>query len=176
MFAKTLQKRVSAHVCVFCCSNRRNNKETDNWKFWIWAFCPRMAVLWLSTVFQKLVCWYPCFYSVLGRRAFWAKLSKQEILEPPPKNRKRLTENWIAHFWVFLVFLVVVIFGGFLEGLRVFGPPHLALNTPYCVLGLLFFWFFWGGVVFWGGGLILFYFLVFFFPFCFLKQKTCFSP
>ena len=36
---------VSADFCVFCCCKRRKRqKKNDNWNFWIWLFCPKMAV------------------------------------------------------------------------------------------------------------------------------------
>ena len=118
-------------------------------------FCPEMAVSWRISVFQKLVCWNPYFYSVLGVRAFWAKLSKKAIFGHPPKKKENLTDNWKAPFLVFLcfctfcffvfvffvcffVFCVFVSFLFFLllEGVRVrWGGPkghlHLALNSPY---------------------------------------------
>ena len=117
-------------------------------------FCPKMAVSWRTTVFQKLVCWNPYFYSVLEVPAFWAKLSKKAIFGHPPKKKEILTDNWKALFWVFLCFFTFCFFflvflvcffcgflffvsflffvGGFKGQVRwPEGPPHLVLNPPY---------------------------------------------
>ena len=117
-------------------------------------FGPKMAVSWRITVFQKLVCWNPYFYSVLGVRAFWAKLSKKAIFGHPPKKRKfwLITEKpffgyfcdflvfvsflgfFLFVFFLFYVFLFLFCFllGGFKGQVRwPEGPPHLALNRPY---------------------------------------------
>ena len=51
-------------------------------------FCPKMAVSWRKTVFQKMGCWNPYFYSVFWVRAFLAKLSKREILDTHQKKEK----------------------------------------------------------------------------------------
>ena len=117
-------------------------------------FCPKMAVSWRTSVFQKLVCRNPYFYSVWGVRAFWAKLSKKAIFGHPPKKRKFWLITEKLFFWYFCVFVLFVslflfflsvffvffFFVSFLffllEGLRVrWGGPkghlHLALNPPY---------------------------------------------
>ena len=124
--------------------------------------CPKMAVSWRITVFQKLVCWNPYFYSVLGVRAFWAKLSKKAIFGHPPKKKNILTDNWKALFWYFLcfftfcffffvflvcffvffcfLFLFWFFFGGFKGQVRwPEGQPHLALNPPYLLFVFLLF-------------------------------------
>ena len=62
-----------------------------------WFFGPKMAISWRICFFQKEVCWNPYFYSVLGVRVFWAKLSKKGNFGHPPK-KKILTDNWKAHF------------------------------------------------------------------------------
>ena len=79
-------------------------------------------------------------------RAFWAKLSKKGNFGHPPK-KKKLPDNWKAHFLVFLsffsfvfllsVFCFFVFLGGFKGHVRwPEGPPHLALNPPYFFLFL----------------------------------------
>ena len=144
-------------------------------------FCPRMAVSWRITVFQKLVCWNPYFYSVLGLRDFWAKLSKKGNFWTPPQKRKFWLITEKLFFWYFCVFLVFVFFffvflvfvsfflfflfvfcfffGGFKGQVRwPEGPPHLALNPPYllfvfcCFLLFLLFVLFWF-CLFFGKGL-----------------------
>ena len=52
-------------------------------------FDPKMAVSWLKTVFHKMGCWNPYFYSVLGVRAFWAKVSKKGNFEKSPKKMEK---------------------------------------------------------------------------------------
>ena len=64
---------------------------------------PKMAVSWRTSAFQKKGL-KPLFYSVFRVRAFWAKLSKREILDTHLKKKKIFTDNWKAHFWVFLFF------------------------------------------------------------------------
>ena len=106
-------------------------------------FCPKMAVSWRNTVFQKMGCWNPYFYSVFWVRTFWAKLSKKGNFGHPPRKRK----NWLIteklFFWCFCVFgffspvfffwfVFCVSFGGFKGQVRwPEGPPDLALNPPY---------------------------------------------
>ena len=124
-------------------------------------FCPKMAVSWRITSFQKIG-WNPYFYSVFGCA----------------KKKKILIDNWKALFLVFFVFFtfsfsvlfffgffvlffvlffcffVFCFFGGFKGQVRwPKGPPHLALNPPYffvfvfllffCVFleAFCFFWF-----------------------------------
>ena len=136
-----------------------------------------MAVSWRITVFQKLVCWDPYFYSVLGVRAFWAKLSKKGNFWTPPKKRKFWLIIEKLFFWYFCVFYflfllfcfflvcffcffvscLVCFFGGFKGQVRwPKGPPHLALNHPYLFI----------------------YVFVFFVPFLslLLIKKPCFPP
>ena len=108
--------------------------------------------------------WNPYFYSVFWVRAFWAKVSKKELLKTHQK-REKMTDNWkalslvflccfflflIVFFLVFLflffvfffffVFFVFFVFGFFLEGLRVrWGGPKGQLTWPQTVLIYLFF-------------------------------------
>ena len=142
-------------------------------------FCPKMAVSWRITVFQKLVCWNPYFYSVLGVRVFWAKFSKKGIFGHPQKIRYFwLIAAKLIFFDMFFVFFVLFyffccfccfgfFFGGFKGQVRwPEGPPHLALNPPYCFFLFCFFVF------------VFFVFFVFCFFFCFfsllLSEKTVF--
>ena len=55
-----------------------------------------MAVSWRISIFQKLACWNPYFYSVLGGRACWANLSKKGNCAPP--KQKFLAVSWKALF------------------------------------------------------------------------------
>ena len=129
-------------------------------------FGPKMAVSWHISAFQKKGAWNPYFYSVFRVRAFWAKLSKRQILDTHPKKKKIFTDNWKARFWVFFVFscfflflflfcffcfvvFFVFLFGGFKGHVRwPFRPPLLALNPPnlfFLFLFFLFFCFLFGG-------------------------------
>ena len=143
----------------------------------------------------------PLFYSVFWVRAFWAKVSKREILKSHQEKWKNLTDNWKAIFGYFCCFFFLllfscffwfplfffVFFGGFKGQVRwPEGPPHLALNPPYLFI-FVFFVFFGGfkGQVRWPKGpphlalnppyllLLLFFFVSFL---CFLMQKTLLSP
>ena len=69
-----------------------------------------MAVSWRISAFQKKGAWNPYFYSVFRVRAVWAKLSKKEILDTHPKRKNIFSDNWKAHFWVFLVFSCFFLF------------------------------------------------------------------
>ena len=137
-------------------------------------FWSKMAVSWRITFFQRKIGWNPYFYSVLGVRVFWAKLSKKAILDTPPKKKKIDWQLRSSFFGVFVFFTFSFIFfcffccflfffGGFKGQVRwPEGPPQLALNPPY----LLFVF-------------VVFLFLFFlFFPFLSLlsnTKKTCFS-
>ena len=113
-------------------------------------FCPKMAVSWRITVFQKLVCWNPIFIVFWGCAFSGPSCQKKGIFGQKPK-KKFLTDNWKAHFLTFFVFFVLsiflflfffVVFGGFKGQVRwPEGPPHLALNPPYwfCLFVCLFF-------------------------------------
>ena len=114
-----------------------------------------MAVWWRKTVFQKMGCWNPCFYSVFFACAlFWPSCQKREILDTHQK-KKNLTHNWKALVLVFLCFFIFfffLLFSFLLFYLLLFcvsfwrvGPPHLALNPPYffgCFLVLFFLLFY----------------------------------
>ena len=150
-------------------------------------FVPKMVVSWRITVFPKMPCWNPYFYSVFWVRAFWAKLSKKGLLDTPSK-KKILTDNWKLFFWYFVFFtfsfFVFLGVGGlffvlFLEGLRVrWGGPKGHLTWPKTLLFsvfVLFFLFFGGfkGQVRWPEGpphlaLNPPYFFFVLFCFCFL--------
>ena len=133
-------------------------------------FCPKMAVSCRISVFQKMPCWNPYFYSVFWVRAFLAKLSKKGKFWTPTKNKRKIwliTEKLI--FWYFCVFycfffffcfflgiFLCLFFGGFTGQVRwPEGPPRLALNPPclfFCCFLFLFCLFFWEGLrVRWGG-------------------------
>ena len=105
--------------------------------------------------FSKKPCWNP--YSVLGVRAFWAKLSKKgNFAHPPEKKNWLITEKLffgiffcvcvcvcvcfsLFFFFLFLGFLGGCFFGGFEGQVRwPQGLPHLAPNPHLFV----FFWFF----------------------------------
>ena len=142
-------------------------------------FGPKMAVSWRIPLFQKMPCWNPCFYSEFWVRAFWAKLSKKEILDTHQKiNIWLIAEKLIflyllvflvffSQFFVFFVFVVFFLFllfsflGGGFKGQARWpeGPPHLALNPPF--LFLLF---------------VSLFFFLFICPFFVFNRKTLFSP
>ena len=69
-----------------------------------------MAVSWRISVFQKMPCWNPYFYSVLGCALFGQVVKRGEILDTHQKNKK-LTDNWKAPFcWYFCVCFFFVFF------------------------------------------------------------------
>ena len=83
----------------FVVEEKTLGKTNDNWNFWI-RFCgPKMAVSWRICFFKKKLAETPYFYSVLGVRAFWAKLSKKGKFWTPTQKKKNLTDNWKAHFF-----------------------------------------------------------------------------
>ena len=129
-------------------------------------FCPKMAVSWRITSFQKKIGWNPYFYSVFGCAFSGPRCQKRQFLDTLSK-KKFLTDNWKAHFLVFLCFLlflslfcffwffcvvscfvflcffVFCFFGGFKGQARwPKGAPHLALNPPYFLFVFFVFVFF----------------------------------
>ena len=131
-------------------------------------FCPKMAVSWRITSFQKKQAETPIFIVFLGARFLGQGVKKRQFLDTLSKKKKILTDNWKALFLVFLcfflflswfffffvffvlffvlffffVFFVLFFFGGFKGQVRwPKGPPHLALNPPYffVFVFLLFF-------------------------------------
>ena len=142
-----------------------------------------MAVSWRLSVFLKLVCWNPYIYSVLGVRAFWAKLSKKRnCWTPPSKKKKILTDNWIlvslgsfcifvgflfSPLFLFFSFFVFVFIWGFKGQVRwPEGLPHLALNPPYLFSFIFSFLSFLEGVLF----CLLFVYI----PFLFFEESHIF--
>ena len=104
-------------------------------------FGPKMAVSWRTTAFQKKGPETTIFIVFFVCALFGSSCQKREILDTQPKKKKIFTDNWKAHFWVFLFFLVffVFFFFGFvvffvvffLEGLRVmWGGPKGHLTWP----------------------------------------------
>ena len=106
--SNTIKIGVSANFGVFCCCKRRKRpKKKITGISGCGFFCPKMAVSWLKTVFQKMGCWNPYCYSVLGVRAFLAKLSKKGNFEHPPKERKKwlITESsFLVCLWLCFCF------------------------------------------------------------------------
>ena len=119
-------------------------------------FCPKMAVSWRATVFQKMFCWNPDFYCVFWGRVFWAEFSKEGIFDTHQK--KKLTDNWKVHFLIFLCFFC-----------------FLSLLFVFCWFFVLFFCFLF--FVFFLGPKPFFCFGLFYlFIFClFLSVPLCFS-
>ena len=138
---------------------------------------------WPITVFQKLVCWNPYFYSVLGVRVFWAKFSKKGILGHPPKNKNFLTDNWKAHFLIFFCFCFVYYFLFFVVFLLFLFFVFCRFCCFFVFLFFCFFVFFfleglrvrWGGPkghLTWPSTLLIYFFCVLFF--CFFCFCFCF--
>ena len=106
-FAKTLLKYEFQLILVFFVV-AREEKGKNKWqlKFLdLRFFCPKMAVSWRISVFQKMPCWNLYFYSVFWVRAFLAKLSKKGKFWTPTKNKRKI---WLIteklNFWYFCVF------------------------------------------------------------------------
>ena len=137
----TIKMGVWAKLSVFCCWKRRKREKIDNWNFWFWFFCRKMAVSWRTSVFQKKPCWNPYFYSVLGCAFLGQGVKKREFWTP---TKRRLTEKIVfGCFWCFSCFfffrfflwLLFFVFGGLKGQVRwPEGPPHLALNPLYFCL------------------------------------------
>ena len=146
---------------VFFVVEREQKRQTkDNWNFWFWFFCTKMAVSWRTSVFQTKPCWNPYFYSVFWVRAFWAKVSKKEILDTHQKRKNWLITKKLffgvfgvfsVFFFCFLLFLFSFVFGGFLFFFGGFkgqsrwpeGPPHFPKPSLFCFFGFFVFDFFW---------------------------------
>ena len=147
MFAKTRKIGGAADFCglLFKEKNKAKNKKAKKkLEILVCCFVQKWPFRDRCLLFKKLVCWNPCFDNVFGVRAFWARLSKREILDPTPKN---LTGNWKAHFFVFFGFLFLCFFllfffvFCFLEGLRVrFWATSLGAKPSLLVLVCFFRW------------------------------------
>ena len=109
-----------------------------------------MAVSWRITVFQKFVLWNPCFIVFWGCARFWPGCQKREILDTHQKIWLITEKLFFSIFVCFFVSLSFSVFGCFFCFLGGFkgevrwpeGPPHLALNPPYCFLFFFAFPFF----------------------------------
>ena len=109
-------------------------------------FVQKMAVSWRISVFQKMPCWNPYFYSVFWVRAFWPSCQKGENLDTHQKQKKKLTDNWKVFFFgggyfcvfCFLVICFVFVFLFCCQVRWPEGPPHLALKPPYFLFLFIF--------------------------------------
>ena len=94
-------------------------------------FCPKMAVLWRTSVFQKIVL-KPYFLVFFGCALFGPSCQKRTHFGHPPK-KKNLIDNWKALSLVFLCFFVF-----FLEGLMVGWVIFIFWGFVFPFLYLLF--------------------------------------
>ena len=138
-------------MCVFYVVEREEKGKKMITEIYEFGFLSKNGRFVTHICFSKNTCWNPYFYSVFWVRAFWAKVSKKEILDTHQKGKK-LTDNWKTLFWyfcccfcLFLLFFFFVFF--------VVLSPHLALNPPY-----------------------FFFFLFFSFLSLSLIEKPCFPP
>ena len=133
-------------------------------------FCPKMAVSWRITSFQKKKqAETPIFVVFLGARFLGQGVKKRQFLDTLSKRKKfwliieklffflvflccLLYLSWFFFFCFFCCFLFcyfcffLFFFGGFKGQVRwPKGPPHLALNHPYFFVFVFccFFCFFW---------------------------------
>ena len=92
--------------CFFAQTEDKATKN-DNWNFWFRFFWVQKWPFRDGWLFSKIGFLNPlslqCF---LGALFFWAKLSKRGKFGPPPKKRKKFTDDWKAHLLVFLGFYV----------------------------------------------------------------------
>ena len=87
--------------CFFVLEREENRKtEMITGISGVWFFVQKMAVSWHIFFVRKSLL-KPLFYSVWGCTLFGPSCQKREILDIHPK-KKILTDNWKAHFWVFL--------------------------------------------------------------------------
>ena len=115
------------------------------------CFGPKMAVSWRKSVFQKMGCWNPYFYSVFGGALFGPSCQKRDILDTHQERKMWLiTEKFFGVFLCLFsfcfLFFVFIVLGGlcFFWGFKgqvswPKGPPHLALKPPYCNFCLFLF-------------------------------------
>ena len=140
----------SRFLCFFVFERKKATKRITGISEFVF-FCPKMAVSWRLTFFQKIG-WNPYFYSVLGSEFSEPRCQKRQFLDTLSKHFWLITEKLffgifvfftfsflVFFFWVFLLFLFCLFccflfcfFGGFKGQVRwPKGPPHLALNPPY---------------------------------------------
>ena len=143
---------------------REEEDKNDNWNFWIWVFwVQKWPFCDAQLFFKKLFSESPGFIVFWGVRAFWARLSKKGDFGHPPKERiisliaeklfflvflcfccSPFVSSFFSFFCLFVCFLfllfVFFLLGGFKGQVRwPEGPPHLALNPPYCFFGFFCF-------------------------------------
>ena len=125
----------SRFLCFFVVEREEKRQKNDNWNFWI-CFCPKMAVSWRITVFPKMPCWNPYFYSVFGCALSGPSCQKGNFWTPPKKKKFWLI---IEKLFLFLVFLCFFFFFFFLS----FSFLLFFWATLLVFLVLLFFVVFW---------------------------------
>ena len=84
---KYYKNRGFSRFLCFCYWKIRKRQKNDNWNFWIRVSFPKMAVSWRTSVFQKTLL-KPLFLYCFWVHAFWAKVSKNEILDAHQKREK----------------------------------------------------------------------------------------
>ena len=175
----TIKIWVATFVCVYLCSKTRERAKTMITGISGFGFLLSKHGRFVTHIcFSKNGLLKPTFYSVLGARAFWVKLSKN-VLDKARNNTIWLITEKLTLIFFFLVFFfllffcVVVFFSGGGGCFCFFGGFKGQRATSLGPKPSLFFWFaflffFWGG-----GGCFS---VLFSFGFCFLfRRKTCLS-
>ena len=91
---------------MFLLLKEEKKGKNDNWNFWIWFFCPKMAVSWRISLFQKMPCWNPIFIVLFGCALFGPICQKRETLGTHQKVKRLIIEKlFFWYFWCFLFFL-----------------------------------------------------------------------
>ena len=124
----------SNFLCFLFLKEKKTGKKTF-YEFWLfWSKNGRFVT---HICFQKKGPETPIFIVFLGCALFGPSCQKREILDTHPKKKKIVTDNWKAHFWVFLVFscffslFFCCFLCFFLEELRVmWGGPKGHLTWP----------------------------------------------
>ena len=94
----------SNYLCFCCWKRRKQVAKNDNWNFWFGVFWVQKWPFRDAHLFSKMLSWNPHFYSVLGVRAFWARLSKREILDT---HLNKLSDSIFCILLFFSPFFVV---------------------------------------------------------------------
>ena len=146
-------------IFVFLLLKGNIKAKNDNWNLWI-GFLSNNGRFVTHICFSKKHAETPIFIVFWGARFLGQGVKKRKFWKPT--KQEKMTDNWKDLFWVFLCFFgcfffscffvffcfcflcFLCFFGGFKGQVRwPNGPPHLALNPPYCFNFCFCFLFFW---------------------------------
>ena len=103
-------KRGFQQTFVFLLFKDKKKPQNENWNFWFWFLLSKNGRSVMVRCFSKIALLKPLFLQCFWVSAFGAKLSKNNISDPPQKNRRFWFIIEKLLFWYFLFFFFPFLF------------------------------------------------------------------